>query len=108
MSNRKLAPLFFVLALLARTEKFKLTQCIVHNKITITIICADQTGPDSVEQEGPDRVDQGSVRQGCARPGRMEQGSARQGRAGPMKADDRTEHNRTGPWMPGRAWTGWV
>ena len=81
MGNRKLAPLFFVLALLARTVQFKLTQCIVHNKIPINIICADQTGPGSVEQAGPDRVDQGSARQGRAGPSRVEQSNARQGRA---------------------------
>ena len=90
--------MFFVLALLASTEQFKLTQCIIHNKITINIISADQTGPGSVQQAGPDRVDQGSARQGRAKPGRVEQSNATgQGREGPGRVKkDRTGSDRTG------------
>ena len=41
---------FFALALLAKTVQFKLTQCIVHKKMTIRISYADRTGSNSADQ----------------------------------------------------------
>ena len=98
MGNRKLAPLFFALSLLARTVQFKHTQCIVHNKIPINIIYADQTGPGSVEHAGPDRVDQGSARQGRA--GRAGWNRATPDRAGPRRA----RQGQTGLDRVGQDW----
>ena len=96
---------------MARTVEFKLTQCIFHKKMTIKIIYTDQTGPDSVEQTGPDRADQGIARQERATPGRMEQCNARQGRAGPRRASrvnqDRTGSYRTGPGLE-KAGLNWI
>ena len=69
--------MFFFLALLARTVQFKFTQCILHTEMTMKITYTDQTGQDSVERAGPDRVDQGSTTQGRARPGRVEQTQSR-------------------------------
>ena len=105
MCNRKLAPLFFVFALLARTVQFKLTQCIVDDKMTTKITYTDQTGPDSVEQARPGRVDQGRARQGRTRPGRpgrVEQSNVRQGRAAPRRA----RQGQTGPGRVRRDWAG--
>ena len=102
MCNGKLASLFFVLVLQARTVQFKLSQCIVYKKMTTKITYTDRTGPGSVEQAGPDGVDQGSSRQGRARPGRVEQSNARQGRAGSRRA----RQGQTGPDRVRQDWAG--